>query len=186
LKIYVVNSIAIYVDKPRRRHLQRARSTGLLLHRSASTTPPDERLRQLHHDPICSYRAPRGTVCTGQGRGGRLRRSAPFESIGRADAILACPAHLASIILHAPGDKEQANSNKKIIACTCTRHGAKLFHRHQYLHCIKPNYTDPNINVKLYDYIKIIVEFYIANKNHRQGLHPSGLPPPPIKTPLPP
>jgi hypothetical protein len=56
----------------------------------------------------------------------------------------------------------------------------------------KPDYIDPNIHIKLYDYIKsssyvkIIVEFYIANKNHRQGLHPSGLPPPPIKTPLPP
>jgi hypothetical protein len=24
---------------------------------------------------------------------------------------------------------------------------------------------------------KIFVEFYIANKNHRQGLHPHGLPP---------
>jgi hypothetical protein len=33
------------------------------------------------------------------------------------------------------------------------------------LHCIKPNYTDLNINVKLYDYIKIFVEFYIANTN---------------------
>jgi hypothetical protein len=28
---------------------------------------------------------------------------------------------------------------------------------------------------------KIFVEFYIANKNHRQGLHPRGLPLPPIK-----
>jgi hypothetical protein len=28
---------------------------------------------------------------------------------------------------------------------------------------------------------KIFVEFYIANKNHRQGLHPRGLPLPSIK-----
>jgi hypothetical protein len=33
------------------------------------------------------------------------------------------------------------------------------------LHYIKPDIIDPNINVKLYDYIKIFVEFYIANTN---------------------
>jgi hypothetical protein len=40
--------------------------------------------------------------------------------------------------------------------------------RHDYindLHCIKPEINDSNINVKLYDYIKIFVEFYIANIN---------------------
>jgi hypothetical protein len=40
--------------------------------------------------------------------------------------------------------------------------------RHDYindLHCIKPEINDPNINVKLYDYIKIFVEFYIVNIN---------------------
>jgi hypothetical protein len=31
---------------------------------------------------------------------------------------------------------------------------AVQLHRHQDLHCIKPDYIDLNINVKLYDYIK--------------------------------
>jgi hypothetical protein len=39
--------------------------------------------------------------------------------------------------------------------------------RHHDLHCI-----DPNNYVKLYDYNKIFIEFYIANTNQRQGLHP--------------
>ena len=34
-----------------------------------------------------------------------------------------------------------------------------------------PICTDMNNYVKLYDYTKILVEFYIANKNQRQGLH---------------
>lgn len=34
-----------------------------------------------------------------------------------------------------------------------------------------PIYIDPNNYVKLYDYTKIFVEFYIANTNQRQGLH---------------
>jgi hypothetical protein len=32
---------------------------------------------------------------------------------------------------------------------------AEGLHRHQDLHCIKSDYIDPNINVKLYDYIKL-------------------------------
>jgi hypothetical protein len=68
VKIYVVNFIAIYVDKPHRRHLQRASSTVLLLHRPAST-PTTGRATvhnklQLHCDPIYIDRTQRGTVCT--------------------------------------------------------------------------------------------------------------------------
>ena len=35
-----------------------------------------------------------------------------------------------------------------------------------------PLCTDMNNYVKLYDYTKIFVEFYIANINQRQDLHP--------------
>jgi hypothetical protein len=48
--------------------------------------------------------------------------------------------------------------------------------------------STPNIKIKLYDYInyvKIIVEFYIANINIAKVLHQHGLPSPPTKT-LPP
>jgi hypothetical protein len=47
--------------------------------------------------------------------------------------------------------------------------------RHQDLHCIKPDYIDPNINVKLYDYIKLQARFSSSStsptQKHRQGLH---------------
>jgi hypothetical protein len=51
----------------------------------------------------------------------------------------------------------------------------------QDLHCIKPDYIDPNINIKLYDYIKLRQEHRRVlhrQQKHRQGLHPRGLPPP--------
>ena len=47
------------------------------------------------------------------------------------------------------------------------------------LHCIKPDITDPNNYIKLYDYTKIFIEFYIANTSHCQGLHPRSLLPSP-------
>jgi hypothetical protein len=68
------------------------------------------------------------------------------------------------------------------------------------LHCIESNdytaststiYDDNNrsahhINAKMYDYIhlqtKIFVELSSPSTNHRQGLHPRGLPPSPTKT----
>jgi hypothetical protein len=55
-------------------------------------------------------------------------------------------------------------------------------HQYQDLHCIKPDYIDPNINIKLYDYIKL-------RQDHRRilhHLHQHGLLPPPTKTPPPP
>jgi hypothetical protein len=36
-----------------------------------------------------------------------------------------------------------------------TLHRAEGLHQHRDLHYIKPDYIDPNINVKLYDYIKL-------------------------------
>jgi hypothetical protein len=57
-------------------------------------------------------------------------------------------------------------------------------HHRQDLHCIKPDYIDPNIDIKLYDYTKLcqdIVELYIANINIAKVLHQRGLPPPPTK-----
>jgi hypothetical protein len=53
-------------------------------------------------------------------------------------------------------------------------------HQNQDLHCIKPDYIDPNINIKLYDYIKLQARFFCRVLHHRhknrQGLHPHGLP----------
>jgi hypothetical protein len=57
-------------------------------------------------------------------------------------------------------------------------------HQHQDLHCIKPDYINPNINVKLYDYIKLRQDHRRVlhrQQKHRQGLHQHGLSPPPTK-----
>jgi hypothetical protein len=55
---------------------------------------------------------------------------------------------------------------------------------------IKPDYIDTNTRhqaVRLHRAMnKVFVEFYIANKIHRQGLYQRGLSPPPTKTPPPP
>jgi hypothetical protein len=66
---------------------------------------------------------------------------------------------------------------------------AYIDHHRQELHCIKPDYIDPKINVKLYDYIKLRQDHRRVlhrQHKHRQGLYPRGLPPPPTKTLLPP
>jgi hypothetical protein len=115
VKIYVVNFIAIYVHKPRRRHLQRASSTVLLLHSPASTPTTGratvhDKLRQLHRDPICIDRAQRSTLCTG--RLGRLV-AACINHLRRSDARMrSWQWHVQAALLdrscsHAQGDKSR-------------------------------------------------------------------------------
>jgi hypothetical protein len=55
--------------------------------------------------------------------------------------------------VEAPCTMHKAPSN--FVACAeAHQHDAEQLH-HQDLHYIKPDYIDPNIHVKLYDYIKL-------------------------------
>jgi hypothetical protein len=79
---------------------------------------------------------------------GRVRLTAQ-EYARRGQACAACPTSSSTYCATPPTkyptsiiEQEQSASG-----------------RHQDLHCIKPDYIDPNINVKLYDYIKLQARF---------------------------
>jgi hypothetical protein len=64
--------------------------------------------------------------------------------------IQSCTVYIVSLVRLAARNtgKEISNRNSAMTSSPTSRST-------QDLHCIKPDYIDPNINIKLYDYIKL-------------------------------